>query len=62
MQALAIKIHLYLADGDFKTARAIAEHFQEPVEQVKIILQCVRDAWQYETSKSRTQGGYRRSK
>ena len=62
MQALAIKIHLLLADGQFKTARAIAEHFQEKLETVKIVLQCVKAAWHYETSKSRTQGGYRRIK
>lgn len=61
-QALAIKIHLLLADGEFRTAKAIANHFQEPLETVRIILQCVREAWQFETSKSRTQGGYRRIK
>jgi hypothetical protein len=62
VQALAIKIHLLLADGEFRTAKAIADHFQEPLETVRMILQCVRVAWQYEASKSKTQGGYRRIK
>lgn len=59
-QALAIKIHNLMSDGKWRTSTAIATELSESVYSVRTVLCYIKDDWHYETSKSRTKGGYRR--
>lgn len=59
-QALAIKIHNLMGDGKWRTVKAIASELNESIYPVRDILWCIKDVWGYETSKSKTNGGYRR--
>lgn len=56
-QALALKIHAYLADGEWATSTAIADCLKANLRSVRLILVNVRDAWGYETDNYK---GYRR--
>ena len=60
-QALAIKIHNLMSDGEWRTAKAIATELNESPYLTRDVLWCIKDIWNYETSKSKTNGGYRRS-
>jgi hypothetical protein len=58
-QALAIKIHALMSDGKWQTTAAIAASLNEDKYLVISAMLCIRAAWGYEASKSRTKG-YRR--
>jgi hypothetical protein len=59
-QALAIKIHSLMSDGEWRTGKVIASELNESIYPVRDVLWCIKDIWNYETSKSKTNGGYRR--
>lgn len=61
-QALAIKIHNLMADGEWRTVKAIASELNASIYAVRTVLWCIKDIWNYETSKSKTNGGYQRSR
>ena len=58
-QALAIKIHNLMSDGEWRTVKAIATELNESPYLVRDVLWCIKDLWGYEASKSKN-GGYRR--
>ena len=60
-QALAIKIHSLMSDGKWRTAKAIASELNQSPYLVRDVMVCIKDLWGYEASKSKTNGGYRRS-
>ena len=59
-QALAVKIHNLMADGEWRTAKAIASELNQSPYLVRDVMVCIKDLWGYEASKSKTNGGYRR--
>ena len=59
-QVLSLKIHAYMTHGEWRTTKAIAAELKEPLSSVRLVMVAIRDAWNYEASKSKTNGGYRR--
>jgi hypothetical protein len=58
-QALAIKIHSLMGDGEWRTVKAIATELNESPYLVRDVLWCIKELWGYESSKSKS-GGYKR--
>ena len=59
-QALAIKIHSLMSNGEWRTVKAIATELNESVFAVRDVLWCIKDIWGYQANKSRINGGYKR--
>ena len=56
---LALKIYALLSDGNFWKTGDIAKHCDRKQNQVRSILQAIKKPWNIESSRSRTNGGYK---
>jgi hypothetical protein len=58
-QALAIKIHILMKDGEWRTSNAIASELNEKLHSVRTVIGVVAGCWGYESHRKK---GYRRLK
>lgn len=58
-QALAIKIHILMSDGEWRTSNAISSELGEKLHSVRTVIGVVAGCWGYESHKKK---GYRRLK
>jgi hypothetical protein len=56
-QALAIKIHILMSDGEWRTSNAISTELNEPLYSVRSVMGVVAKCWGYESHRKL---GYRK--
>ena len=58
-QQIALKIYALLGDGNYWKTDAIAIALNRKPKQIRNICQAIKKPWNIESSRSRTNGGYK---
>lgn len=58
-QQIALKIYALLCDGNYWKTDAIAIALNRKPKQIRNICQAIKKPWNIESSRSRTNGGYK---